>query len=188
MMTGKTMDEQTYTTADVSSLYNITEQTVRTWANEFEMYFSPSANPGHRRTRLFSPSDMQIMALVAELKGKRKTFDEIAFSIENGQRGDLPAMPAELRQVKISETERRLTERISWLQQQLEHAQLLLEQAEKDKQLLYKTQAELEVKSKRLEQTEQQLADLRKQQNELYESIGELRGEIKFLRREDDKE
>lgn len=182
------MNEETYTTADVSSIYTITEQTVRTWANEFEQYLSPSANPGHRKTRLFSPSDMQIIAVVAELKGKRKTFEEIAFSIENGERGNLPAMPAELRQVKISETERRLSERINWLQQQVEHAQVLLEQAEQDKQLLYKTQAELDVKSNRLTDAEQQLVDLRKQQNELYESIGELRGEIKFLRRKEDSD
>lgn len=79
-----------YKSGDVQKLFKVSSETVRQWAIEFENYLSPTASPGPGRMRLFTVDDLQIFALIAELKENGKTFEEIHAALKAGQKGDIP--------------------------------------------------------------------------------------------------
>ena len=79
-----------YKSGDVQKLFKMSSETVRQWAIEFEDYLSPTASPGSGRMRLFTVDDLQVFALIAELKENGKTFEEIHAGLKAGQRGDIP--------------------------------------------------------------------------------------------------
>jgi DNA-binding transcriptional MerR regulator len=98
-----------YSSQHVATLYNITVETVRSWSEEFNDYLSPTANPGHRRTRLFSPDDMEVFALISQMKQQGQTFNDIHASLQAGQRGQPPELPPDtVQSVVIAERERQL--------------------------------------------------------------------------------
>lgn len=83
-----------YTVSQVAQLFNIARETVRGWAVEFESELEPNANPGAKRQRSFSDRDLEILALVSELKGQGKLYADIHAALANGQRGQIPASAA----------------------------------------------------------------------------------------------
>lgn len=84
-----------YKTRHICTLFDISEETVRVWVNEFAEYLSPTATPGKHKQRTFTDRDMAILSLVAEYKGRGRTFAEIHFALKSGQRGVAPAIPPE---------------------------------------------------------------------------------------------
>ena len=74
---------------DVQTIFNRSQETVRKWAVEFAKFLSPTATPGTGHHRLFTLSDLEVFALVAEMKDNRKPPDEIHAALVGGQRGDV---------------------------------------------------------------------------------------------------
>lgn len=82
-----------YATRDVTTRFGVSRQTVRVWALEFENNLSPTANPEKGRQRNFTDDDLQVFALIAEMKEKGATFEEIHAALASGQRGNIPTLP-----------------------------------------------------------------------------------------------
>lgn len=82
------------TTGMISDVFHVTPQTVKRWASEFASYLSVSATPQAGKARLFTDADLEVLALVADMKAAGKTFEEIHAALKAGQRGDVPEMPA----------------------------------------------------------------------------------------------
>ncbi|MBL8118775.1 MAG: MerR family transcriptional regulator [Anaerolineae bacterium] len=78
----------------ISSVFHVAPQTVKRWASEFAPYLSADAAPAAGHRRAFNEDDLKVLALVASLKAKGKTFEEIHAALKAGQRGDVPEMPA----------------------------------------------------------------------------------------------
>ena len=79
-----------YKTQDVQQIFKISSETVRQWAIQFKDHLSPLANPGSGRHRLFTVDDLRVFALVSELKGMGKTYEDVEIALRSGQMGDLP--------------------------------------------------------------------------------------------------
>jgi DNA-binding transcriptional MerR regulator len=76
-----------YSSNHVCALFGVTRQTVSNWSEEFARHLSPTANPpagGHRR---FTDTDLQIFALVHDLRAAGLTFADAHASLDSGQRG-----------------------------------------------------------------------------------------------------
>lgn len=151
-----------YSSQHVAALYDITVETVRSWSEEFKDYLSPTANPGHRRTRLFSPHDMEVFALVSQMKQQGQTFQDIHASLQAGERGQAPELPPDtVQSVVIAERERQLVFQLQQRQHELER----LQQAYDDMQTklaTYRDSYEENIRLKvKLETLEQQLAELK---------------------------
>lgn len=83
-----------YTPEDLRKRFNVAKETLRQWSIEFAPYLSPSATPTDKgKHRLYTDDDLGVLALVAELKDRGVTFDEIHLALKNGQRGDVPDDP-----------------------------------------------------------------------------------------------
>lgn len=69
----------------------IAKETIRQWSIEFAEYLSPSASPSEKgKHRLYNDDDWTVFSLVAEMKDRGVTFEEIHLALKNGQRGELP--------------------------------------------------------------------------------------------------
>lgn len=79
-----------YTASQVATIFGLSRETIRRYAEEFKSHLSPSANPGSDRARTFTDADLSVFALVASMKHLGKRFDEIHAALVNGQRGDPP--------------------------------------------------------------------------------------------------
>ncbi|MBZ0285712.1 MAG: MerR family transcriptional regulator [Anaerolineae bacterium] len=79
-----------YSTAQISRLFNVARETVRKWSVEFSHFLSPNATPGQGRTRQFTESDIAVFALVSEMKAQGKVYDDIHAALGAGQRGEIP--------------------------------------------------------------------------------------------------
>ena len=159
-----------YRARDVSALYDVTPQTVGMWASEFAEYMSPTANPGHKKKRLFTHDDMAVLDLVAQMRDQGATTDEIHASLKAGSRGNAPTIqPNEVQAIVSTEHESRLSLQNERLQQALLAARNELETAKKDLERL----DEVEKKSIQLEaqldserQSKQEIVSLLKAQVE----------------------
>jgi len=80
---------------NVQIMFSVSPQTARNWADEFQKYLSPTANPESGATRLFTREDMTVFSLIAEMRGQGKQYDAIGGALENGKRGGLPDLPDE---------------------------------------------------------------------------------------------
>lgn len=79
-----------YSAIQVATLFNSARETVRKWAVEFERELSPTANPGDGRQRIFTDNDLEVIALIVEMKGQGKLYSDIHAALANGQRGQPP--------------------------------------------------------------------------------------------------
>ena len=118
-------------TAEVAAYYKRTEQTIRAWAREFSGYLSPTANPGGGKGRNYTVEDLQVIALIAEMKDNNATYDEIHMSLTAGQRGDPPNMTVDdLKLLRATEGEKRAGVEIQALQQHIVDIQARMKHAE----------------------------------------------------------
>lgn len=79
-----------YSAIQTALLFKVARETIRKWAIEFEPYLSPSARPAAGGIRRFTESDLEVFALVSEMKDQGKVFDDIHAALRAGQRGDIP--------------------------------------------------------------------------------------------------
>lgn len=80
-----------YTPEDLRLRFRVAKETIRQWSIEFAEYLSPSATPVEKgKHRLYTDEDWMVFSLVAEMKDRGVTYDEIHLSLKNGQRGDAP--------------------------------------------------------------------------------------------------
>ena len=169
-----------YTTQQIADLFGVSDQTIREWSERFAFYLSPSANPGKKKARLYTPQDLQVLSLVSQMKTRRMDYEEIEASLQAGQRGEAPEItPGELSTLQSNEIQRRLTLQIEYLQRQLDE---VTQEATRLKGL--------EVENARLQATIEalrgQLADQKNtsdQINQLNRLIGRLEYEIETLRK-----
>lgn len=118
-------------TAEVAAYYKRTEQTIRAWAREFSRHFSPTANPGSGKGRTYTIEDLQVIGLIAEMKDRNATYEEIHAALDSGQRGDPPNLSVDdLKVLRATEGEKRAGFEIQVLQQHIADIQVRVKQAE----------------------------------------------------------
>lgn len=182
-----------YSSSQAAALYHVSNETIRNWSEEFSRYLSFMANPGKGRTRGFSDEDMQVLALIAEMKASGSTFEEIHISLGRGQRGDTPALQVDEVKAMISgEQERRLMLEIEYLKRSLQDATARSAQADELKEKYIRLEAQLDIikqhDSERIETLTDELSEARKRIEELSRQIGEAytKGFIEALERRGD--
>ncbi len=78
-----------YTSGDLIQRFNVTNETIRSWAAEFRQHLSIGANPleegKHRR---FTFEDLEVFTLIHDMREKKASWDEIHTALEAGERGD----------------------------------------------------------------------------------------------------
>jgi DNA-binding transcriptional MerR regulator len=90
------MDENTYTTKDIAAIFKVSHQAVKTWAREFGLYLSPSAQPEAGKRRIFTDDDVRVFALVREYTQRGYNFTDAHLALKAGQRGDIPDTASEV--------------------------------------------------------------------------------------------
>lgn len=79
------------TSSDLADRFEVSEQTIRNWSNEFASFLSPDATPpGDRAPRFFTPEDELILSTVATLRIQRKSYAEISGLLQEGYRDERP--------------------------------------------------------------------------------------------------
>lgn len=79
-----------YSVSVVAQIFSVAKETVRKWAVEFADELEPNANPGEGRQRAFSDSDLEILALISEMKSQGKLYIDIHAALAQGEKGRLP--------------------------------------------------------------------------------------------------
>ena len=107
-----------YTSGEVAKIYGVVTETVRNWTMEFAEYLSQTAQPGRNKKRTYSLEDMRVLSLVASMKERNMTNDDIHASLRSGQRGELPDLsPDDVKMIAIGDREKHLSLQVD----QLEH-------------------------------------------------------------------
>lgn len=160
-----------YKSQDIQRTFDVSAETVRTWANEFEQYLSPTANPGTGRHRIFTEADLTVFALISETKDRGGTYEDAHVSLKTGQRGLIPTIA----------DERGLTLQVK---NQLAIAQMQIEQitSERDEAKAQVKDLESEIirLSTRLDESEKRIAELKDSQSGRDDLLMEL-GKLKAL-------
>ncbi len=180
------MSHMEYTSKHVSLIYNVSTETIRNWAEEFERYLSPTANPGKGRHRNFTAEDMGVLSLIAQMKNDGSTFEDIHASLNAGSRGEPPTLKAaEIQAMVVSEQEKRLTLEVEYLQRILADLSEKAKDAEIIKEENIKLKAEVEHKNERMQELLAELKEARGQVQELSKQVGEsyVRGVMETLER-----
>jgi DNA-binding transcriptional MerR regulator len=104
----------------VADIFGFAESTVRNWSSEFAEYLSPTATPGNRKKRDFTPEDLAVFALVSEFKQGKATYDDIHLALKMGQRGKPPEISEDqLKLISATESEKRASLEIVSLQRHI---------------------------------------------------------------------
>jgi DNA-binding transcriptional MerR regulator len=104
----------------VADIFGFAESTVRNWSAEFAEYLSPTATPGDRKKRDFTPDDLAVFALIAEFKQNKATYEDIHLSLKAGQRGMPPEISEDrLKLISATEGEKRASLEIVSLQRHI---------------------------------------------------------------------
>ncbi len=172
--------EKFYNSRHIAALFNVTGETVRVWAEEFAQYFSPTATPGKGRHRSFSEDDLEVFALIAELKEQGQTFNDIQGALANGQRGTPPNIPpSEVQAIMLNEQEKRLTVEVdylrrtlTWVEHERDGALQKLEEATEIREQNIRLEVELEY-------VRQRVSELKTEMDEAVRSrIQEVKGDF----------
>ncbi|MEL6524079.1 MAG: MerR family transcriptional regulator [Chloroflexota bacterium] len=83
----------TYKVGDLAELFDVSRETIRRWASEFEVFLSTNANPDTGLTRYFTVDDVEVFSLVNEVKDSGGTYDDAHLRLRNGERGSFPQKP-----------------------------------------------------------------------------------------------
>ena len=86
----------------VADLFDVSTETIRRWAMEFEDYLSSNANPDSGQTRIFMEEDLQVFALIAETKDRGGTYDDAHARLRAGERGIVPEEPLDKEAQKLA--------------------------------------------------------------------------------------
>jgi len=161
-----------YSTRHVCTLFRVSPETARTWAEEFSQYLSPVANPGTGRHRQFTDEDMRVLSLVSQMKRDNLTFNDIHAALASGNRGQAPALPVEeVQALVVGERESQLIAQMSKLQQAIVDLQ-------KERDMLLPSR-ENEIRLLALRESDQKrIAELTEQLNNAQDKIEKLNREI----------
>ena len=118
---------------------------------------------------MYTFDDLKVFALVAELKQMGHTYADIHSSLQNGQRGNPPALPPEEIQALVtSEQERLLSLEVDYLkrsliraQQELEEARNALKEALQVREEKIRLETRLEAEQRAVEERERQIQELK---------------------------
>lgn len=181
---------ETYTSGQVASLFDITTETVRAWAQEFSEYLSHDANPGNKRNRRFSEDDLGVLALVADMKRIGKTFSDIHAALASGERAEVPTVSMDALEAVGSQNIQLIVQQVQRLQKALqvvqeERDELLnriteLHQYEVDNAIL---KAERDMEKRRADSAEGRIQELTDQLIGLQQDAGQARGELAAMLR-----
>jgi DNA-binding transcriptional MerR regulator len=149
------MSDYTQKTSELARMFNVSQQTIRTWADEFEEFLSPTATPGHGRQRIFSRDDIEVLTLVAQQRAMGLQTEDIRAALQNGQRIELAdtvtssPVPVDFRsrllalQDKVTDLERQLTDAQAALLRKSGEAEALERQLERAQQEIKKLNREI---------------------------------------------
>jgi DNA-binding transcriptional MerR regulator len=158
-----------YASKDLAQRFNVTNETIRSWALEFKRQLSEAATPVGGRHRRFSFDDLEVLTLVAEMRGKNNSFEDIHASLDSGERGIPSVDPTALVPLEgqkqlalLHETINKMRGHISDLESQIASEKTRADRAEGS--LAY---------SEKL--FRDQLADKEKQIRELYLEVARLK-------------
>ena len=79
-----------HTTGQLATAFGVSEITIKRWVTTFGDFMSQTAQPGNGKTRMFDDDDVEKLALVAELRNKNLTEQEIYAALKRGDRGTPP--------------------------------------------------------------------------------------------------
>lgn len=127
---------ETITALETANLFKISREAVRKYCLEFDTYLSPVARPQKGRQRMFTLDDLEVIALIIELKGQGKIFTDIHGALANGQRGSVPEITSQL--TIQPNSQQSLQAQITDLTTQLGHERALRHKAEGQVELLEK--------------------------------------------------
>jgi len=110
-----------YQNKHLQAMFNISPASVRNWANDFNDYFSPSANPPAGQTRLFTDDDLQVFATIHRLKSEDNlTVDAISEQLRKGVRDNPPVdIPTELLDIAGSKAVQLIIAKLDSFEQRL---------------------------------------------------------------------
>lgn len=179
----------TYRNKEIQSLFNISSDTVRIWADEFTEYLSPLATPGTGKHRVFNDDDLRVFALVSDMRASSFSYDEIHVSLKNGNLGELP----EIAQDRALEYSAEL--QLTVAQDAISKLRLKLEEVETEARKLHDENIRLQTseeaaRSRVGELTEELSKEREKNQtkiSELERQIGKLEGILEFLQKQKDE-
>ena len=196
-----------YTSGEIAKIYGVVTETVRNWTIEFSNYLSEGAQPGRNKKRTYSLDDMRVLSLVASMKERNLTNDDIHASLRSGQRGEIPELsPDDVKLLTLGDQEKRLSLQVDQLErtvvqlrQELTVAQEHAAQAMQYKEDNIKLSTSLEYVQKDLEETKTRIQtlehthteavkDLNKRIEELARQLGQeyVRGVMDTLRERGD--
>ena len=154
-----------YSTRHVMALFKVSKETVRHWSQEFSTYLSPTATPAAGRHRQYTDDDLQVFALIHQMKSEGQLFEDIHASLGNGQRGILPE--TETSQIIAAEPRQ---------QMMLLQGKILELEEEIDRLREFEMKAHTEAALR--QRAEQQLADAQKKIEQLIEEKALLKAGI----------
>ncbi len=171
------MDDEQYTSRQVEQIFDLSHETVRTWAEEFAEYLSTDANPGKGRPRRFSTEDMEVLALVAAMRTTGSRFEDIHASLKSGSRGDAPNLsPQEVTALATTTRERQLGLQIEVLQRTISDLTKRAEEGESAQRENIGLRKELEIKTELLQDAQALLEKMREENQRLSREAGEAHG------------
>lgn len=173
-----------YKSTHVQRLFNVSPETVRNWADEFKDHLSVTASPGSGRHRLFTHEDMEVFALVAELKDKGLTYNDIHASLQNGQRGDVPQMlVSQVQDLQLALQVDQAQELVARLEGERDVA-IAKMQTLHDENIRLQTRLEMteELTGKRVEDVQKLNETLQRELEKTRDEVKQLTSELGYLR------
>jgi chromosome segregation ATPase len=111
-----------YTTKHAQKLFEVkSDQTIRNWIKEFQEFFSVDATPGKGVDLQLTREDMQVLDLIASMRGDRRPAEDIHATLKSGQRGNAPEYsPEQLDLLVDGEYEKYLSTQLNELNVKIE--------------------------------------------------------------------
>lgn len=154
-----------YSTDDISRFFNKSATTVRNRTTEFGRWLSSGVTPTGGQHRRFTDDDLEVLALIAQMKDEGKTYDDIHTSLAERKRGIVPdildAQDVETMRIILQRYEHTITS----LRNDLTEAQARLRPLEHD---VVRLEAQLELTQQQQLETQQALREALKEVGRVY--------------------
>jgi DNA-binding transcriptional MerR regulator len=160
-----------YASKDLAQRFNVTNETIRSWAVEFKRHLSQAANPTGGRHRRFSFEDLEVLTLVAEMRGGNNSFEDIHASLDSGERGIPSIDPLALVPLEGQKQIALLQETISKMRMQINDMEV---QMAAEKTRADRAEGSLAYSEKLFRE---QLAEKERQVRELYLEVAQLKAQ-----------
>lgn len=165
-----------YKSADVQRLFDVSSETVRRWAQEFEQYLSPTATPGKGRARQFTADDLTVFALVSEIKNSGGTYDDVHLALKSGQRGSIEDAAQE-RALDI-----RANVEVDFIRKKMEQLQVDHNRAVEQVKTLEGEVIRFQTELKQMDEVKSELQASRDMINNLNREIGKLEAQLEMAK------